>query len=330
MKFFDSSTNSNSNNLEPMGSYAAAVSGTKDYYEISVNINPSAIELVTEVFFEAFECEGVIQAEEKYKDLELIETTNNVAKGYIQFEEEKFAPLDIQKIFYSTRDSLLKLGFTEAELGDWSIKAKKVINQDWSKKWKEHWKPMHVSDKIVVCPTWEECDIQNDEILINLDPGSAFGTGTHATTQLCIQAIEKYMKNGDTVADIGTGSGILAITATKCGASKVIGIDNDPLVIDVAIDNAQINNVFNKIQFSHGTADSVYDKFDFVVANILHNVLAEIMGDLKSIMKQGAFMALSGILDEKQGIVLEAVKKHNLEIVEIMEQENWVAIVVKN
>lgn len=305
----------------------------KDYYEISVSINPCAIELVTDVFFEQFECEGVIQAEEKYKDLELIETTNNIAKGYILFEEEKFAPLDIQKIFYDAREDLIEKGFTEEELGSWSIDAKKVVNQDWSKKWKEHWKPTRASEHIVICPSWEDYALKKDEILIHLDPGSAFGTGTHATTQLCIQAIEKYMKPGDFVADIGTGSGILAIAALKCGASCAVGIDNDPLVIEVAIDNAQVNNALNKIEFKHETADELLkthsEKFDFVAANILHNVLAEIMGDLKALMKTGAYMVLSGILDEKKQVVFDSIEKHGLSVVETLKQENWVAIVVR-
>lgn len=304
----------------------------KDYYEISVKINPSAIELVTDVFFENFECEGVVQAEEKWKDSELIETTHDIAKGYVLFEEEGFAsifsPKNIQEIFTDAKKLLQKRGFSEEELGEWTITAKKVINQDWSQKWKENWKPTHASEHVIICPTWEKCTIKKGDILINLDPGSAFGTGTHATTQLCIRAIEKYMKKDDYVADIGTGSGILAITAIKCGAQKAIGIDNDPLVIDVAVDNAQVNHVFNKIQFSFGTADSLEDEFDFITANILHNVLAQIMGDLKKLMKPDAKMVLSGILDEKQQVVLDAVEEHGLRVIEIMKQENWIGIIV--
>ena len=106
----------------------------KDYYEISVKINPSAIELVTDVFFAQFECEGVVQAEEKWKDLELIETTNNVAKGYVLIEPEDFSPAEIQKIFDEAKNNLKEAGFTDEELGEWSAKAQKIINQDWSKK----------------------------------------------------------------------------------------------------------------------------------------------------------------------------------------------------
>ena len=301
----------------------------KDYFEISVKINPNAIELVTEVFFERFECEGVVQAEEKYKDLELVETTNNIAKGYIRCEEEDFKPSEIQKVFDHAKEELKEEGFTDEELGSWEISAQKVINQDWSQKWKEHWKPTKASDHVIICPSWEECTPQKDEVLVTLDPGSAFGTGTHATTQLCIRAIEKYLKQGDDLADIGTGSGILAITGIKFGAAHAVAIDNDPLVIDVAQDNAQVNGVFNKIDFSCATADMICEQFDFVCANILHNVLAEIMGDLKAIMKPSSYMVLSGILDEKKPIVLEAIENHGLKIVETMTQEQWVGIVVQ-
>ena len=181
----------------------------------------------------------------------------------------------------------------------------------------------------LIRPLGIQCERKKDDILITLDPGSAFGTGTHATTQLCIQAIEKYLKKGDEVADIGTGSGILAITAIKFGAVHAIAIDNDPLVIDVAKDNAQMNCVFNKIDFMHATADMLTEQYDFVCANILHNVLAEIMGDLKNIMKPSGYMVLSGILDEKKPVVLEAIEKHNLKLVETMNQEQWVALVVQ-
>ncbi len=301
----------------------------KDYFEVSVKINPNIIEIVTEVFFENFECEGVVQAEEKYKDLELIETTNNIAKGYIRVEDSEFSISEIQKVFTNAKEELKKEGFTDDELGEWTVTAQKVINQDWSQKWKEHWKPTKASEHVIICPSWEECSHKKDEILITLDPGSAFGTGTHATTQLCIQAIEKYTKNGDDVADIGTGSGILAITAIKFGASHAVAIDNDPLVIDVAKDNAQVNGVFNKIDFSHATADMLTEQFDFVCANILHNVLAEIMGDLKNIMKPQALMVLSGILDEKKHIVYEAIEKENLKVIEELRQDQWVGIVVQ-
>ena len=133
---------------------------------------------------------------------------------------------------------------------------------------------------------------------------------------------------GDTMADIGTGSGILAICAKKFGASSAYGCDNDETVIDVCIENAKINN--EDCTFELKTADLLTEKYNFVCANILHNILAEIMGDLKNIMKPNAKMVLSGILDEKKPVVLDAIHKHGLKIVETLNQDQWVAFVVEN
>ena len=144
-----------------------------------------------------------------------------------------------------------------------------------------------------------------------------------------MKAIEKYLKVGDSMADIGTGSGILAICAKKFGASSAYGCDNDETVIDVCIENSQINGI-KDIEFELGTADMVSEKFDFVCANILHNILAEIMGDLKNLMKPQARMVLSGILDEKKPVVLDAIHKHGLKIVETIRQDQWIAFVVEN
>ena len=163
--------------------------------------------------------------------------------------------------------------------------------------------------------------------MIRLEPGCAFGTGTHQTTQLCMKAIEKYMQKDAKVADIGMGSGILAICAKKFGASYAYGCDNDETVIDVAKENAIKNSA--ECTFELNTADKVNEKFDFVFANILHNVLAEIMGDLKNIMNDNAIMVLSGILDEKKPVVLEAIKKYNLQLIEEAHQDQWVALIVR-
>ena len=146
-----------------------------------------------------------------------------------------------------------------------------------------------------------------------------------------MKAIEKYMPKNCRFADIGMGSGILAICAKKFGAEYVYGCDNDETVIDVAKENARKNlpNYNEGCLFELNTADKITEKFDFVCANILHNVLAQIMGDLKNIMKTGAIMSLSGILDEKKPVVLDAIKRENLEIIEEIHQDQWTSFVVR-
>jgi len=292
------------------------------YYELQIKINPEIEDIVSDICFEYLPCEGVVLAEEAYKDLEMISTTEGTLRVFLT---EK---ADVEHILKEQRELLKSRGLTDDELGSWEFVYSEKENEDWSKKWKEKWDVTHVSDRITVVPDWIEYSPQcEDEIIIKLEPGCAFGTGTHSTTQLCMKAIEKYMPQNADVADIGMGSGILAICAKKFGAKSAYGCDNDETVIDVAKENAQKNNV--KCKFELNTADKLSTQFDFVLANILHNVLAEIMGDLKTIMKDGAYMVLSGILDEKKHVVLEAVKKHNLEIIEEMHQNQWVAIVVR-
>ena len=295
-----------------------------NYFELKISINPEMEEIVSDICFSNFACEGVVLAEEDWKDLEMTATTRGTLKVFLtQLDSNPVEVLKTEREIHKSR------GFTDEELGSWEIQLDEKENQDWSKKWKEKWTVTHVTDKIAVVPSWLEYEPKENEIIITLDPGCAFGTGTHQTTQLCMKAIEKYLKKGDSMADIGTGSGILAICAKKFGANIVYGCDNDETVIDVCIENAEINGV-NDIKFELNTADKLTEKYDFVCANILHNVLAEIMGDLKNIMKPNAKMVLSGILDEKKPVVLEAIEREGLKIIDTIHQDQWVAFVVEN
>ena len=309
-----------------------------NYFELKISINPEMEEIVSDICFSNFACEGVVLAEEDWKDLEMTATTRGTLKVFLT--ELGCNPLEVLK---TEREILKARGFTDEELGTWEIQLDEKENQDWSKKWKEKWTVTHVTDRIAVVPSWLEYEPKENEIIITLDPGCAFGTGTHQTTQLCMKAIEKYLKKGDSMADIGTGSGILAICAKKFGASSVYGCDNDETVIDVCIENARVNGITTPppnplpqgagenipVIFELNTADKLTEKYDFVCANILHNVLAEIMGDLKNIMKPKAKMVLSGILDEKKPVVLEAIEREDLTIVETIHQDQWVAFVVE-
>lgn len=300
------------------------------YYELRLQINPDMEDLISEIFFENFDCEGIVLAEEAYKDLEMISTTEGTLKIFLRneygdsYEDLKY---DVENVLDLHRQEFLSRGLSEDELGSWEFELEEKETEDWSKKWKEQWDVTHVTNKIAVVPDWIEYQPKDDEVIIKLEPGCAFGTGTHQTTQLCMKALEKYMKKGDRVADIGMGSGILSILAKKFGASYVYGCDNDDTVIEVAKENAKKNGV--ECEFELGTADKVHDKFDFVCANILHFVLAEIMGDLKNLMKTGALMSLSGILDEKKQMVIDAYQKEGLELVEEIPQDQWTSFVVK-
>ena len=450
-----------------------------NYYELRISINPEIEEIVSDICFSNFDCEGVVLAEETYKDLVMTATTKGTLRVFLTYLNCN--PIELLK---TERELLKERGFSDEELGSWEVELDEKENQDWSKKWKEKWTVTHVTDRIAVVPSWLNYEPKEGEITITLDPGCAFGTGTHQTTQLCMKAIEKYLKKGDTVADIGTGSGILSICAMKFGAKSAYGCDIDDTVIDVCKENARINgievgeayppleggskspisgwgesqaihkypqshielakdlrnnpteaenilwqylrksnlggvkfrrqqpigdyivdfmsaqnkiiieldggqhnqpeeieydrqrddylvkqgfrviriwnkDIFNNINgvldyilnvindpapkskistlpqgegmpvvFELNTADKITQKFDFVCANILHNVLAEIMGDLKNIMKDDAKMSLSGILDEKKPVVLEAIEREGLKIIDTISQDQWISFVV--
>ena len=208
-----------------------------NYYELRLQINPEMEDLISEIFFENFDCEGIVLAEETYKDLEMVATTEGTLKIFLKNEYgDSYEDLlyDIENVLDLSREEFISRGLTDEELGSWEFVLEEKETEDWSKKWKEQWDVTHVTDKIAVVPDWIEYQPKENEVIIQLEPGCAFGTGTHQTTQLCMKALEKYLKQGDKVADIGMGSGILSILAKKLDASYVYGCDNDETVIDVA------------------------------------------------------------------------------------------------
>ncbi len=294
----------------------------KTYWEFDIEINPVCCDVVCDIVQSEFDCEGIVTAEEKYKNLELIETTENVLKAYIAADS---IDIDSVKNFFKLkRQDIIEKRIFNCDIGSWDVSVYKQENVDWSKKWKENWKPSKISNNIVICPSWET--YSGEETIVTIDPGNAFGTGTHATTQLCVKSYEKYRKNNDIIADIGTGSGILSICAMKLGAIEADAVDTDDTAIETAKINAKINNT--KINFQTAASDILpSNKYDFVFANILHNVLAQIMPDLKRIMKKGAKIVLSGILEGKEDVVLNAIKENRLKLIEKKHQAEWIALI---
>lgn len=272
-------------------------------------------DVISQVLFYEFPCEGVVLEEETFKELR----RTGKAECMRAFFSSYISPETI-------KETILNEIFEEIDL---DISIIQIEDKDWSEEWKKGWMPTKISEKIVIRPTWREYIAKENEIIVDLDPGMAFGTGSHATTQLCVKAMEKYMGTNSIIADVGCGSGILAICGIKLGATNAIAVDNDETVIPVAIDNAKLNKVEANIKFSLGTStDLLGQKFDFVCANILHNVLDVIMNELKQLLKPQAKMVLSGILDEKEHIVQAAIEREGLRLVERLVDGHWVGLVV--
>jgi ribosomal protein L11 methyltransferase len=211
----------------------------------------------------------------------------------------------------------------------------KLEETDWANAWKENYKPFQVGERLWIQPSWLEApDNSPKAIILTLDPGMAFGTGTHQTTQLCLMALEKYIATGDRVLDVGTGSGILAVAAAKLGASEVAALDTDRQAVKAVIENGKINQVSAKIATYLGTLASVSPKrryWDLVLVNILAPVIIELFdqdGLLEFTAENGRFI-LSGIIEEQVVEVERAVLTAGGQIVERMSMGDWVALVVE-
>ena len=204
-----------------------------------------------------------------------------------------------------------------------------VDDTEWNEAWKKYFYPERVGDKIVVKPTWREYEKEEGDIVIEIDPGMAFGTGTHPTTSLCISTLERYVKSGDTVLDVGTGSGILMIAADKLGASRVEGIDIDEAAVEVAIRNLELNGVTSdRYRVVKGNlVDGMKDKkFDIVVPNILAEIILILLKDIKSVLKDSGTVIFSGILGIKKEMVLTAMKENGFITEEVESKGEWVSI----
>lgn len=203
--------------------------------------------------------------------------------------------------------------------------------QDWAESWKAFFYPIKVGKNIVVKPSWREYAAQPDDIIIEIDPGMAFGTGTHATTVMCIQLIEKFIRKGDAFLDIGTGSGILMLAADKLGASRLMGIDSDSVAVSVARENLLKNQTpTDKFQLITGNlVDEVTGRFQLVAANIVADVIIRLLGSIHSVMDKNSILIASGIIDKKREMVEQELSRRGFEIVDVITQEEWVAIAAR-
>ena len=203
-----------------------------------------------------------------------------------------------------------------------------VKDEDWANNWKKYYKAFKISDRVTVCPSWLDQENIDTEFKIILDPGSAFGTGTHETTSMCAEILDEIIKPDCKVLDLGTGSGILAIIAKLLGAGTVEAVDIDKLAVDVAIDNSKVNNC--EIDCYPGELATVKSSdYDIIVANIIADIIAAIAADVPSRLADGGFFVCSGIINTKKDRVLEALDKAGLEVISSRTKNDWCAYVCK-
>lgn len=225
--------------------------------------------------------------------------------------------------------SFLRGRFAELSI-DANITVSGVNEEDWANSWKEYYKPIKIGDKIVIVPAWEKYEQQEGEIIVRMDPGMAFGTGTHETTRLVIKLLEKYIKNGMRVADVGCGSGILAICASKLGAAECKAYDIDPVAVKVANENIKdsgLTNVTCEVSDLLRQVDKS-EPYDVICANIVADIIIRMMPDVGALMNESSVILASGIIVERSQDVISAFDEQGFKIVERIDENGWCALAV--
>lgn len=310
------------------------VNGT--WIEVKVVTKPDALEMVQGIFY-GLDVKGVAIEDPRdilereqgpltwdFADINILEHGGKAAmvKGYFSVED------NMEEIIEYIKSKLIEIKNMGIDIGEGTVEYIKVNEEDWANNWKKYYKPTKIGENIVVKPIWEEYEA-NGEMVIELDPGMAFGTGTHETTRMCVEALEENVKEDTTVFDIGTGSGILAIAAAKLGAKKVIGVDLDPVAVDSAKENVSFNDL-NNIEIIYGNLmDVVTGKADLVVANIIAEIIVVLAEDVKNFLVPGGLFITSGIIRERRDLVETKLKEKGFKIKEVKEQGEWLCVIAE-
>lgn len=306
--------------------------------EISIRTTNEAIEPVSNILHEAGASGVVIEnpldlvkiREDQFGEIYELSPDDYPEEGVII---KAYLPVNsfLAESIEAIKEAINQLLLYDIDIGKNEITVSEVNEEDWATAWKKYYKPVKISDRITITPTWEQYEKTNDkELVIELDPGMAFGTGTHPTTVLSIQAIERYIKEGDYVIDVGTGSGVLSIAAAKLGAAKVQAYDLDDVAVKAATMNVEINKTGHIVKVKQNNllenvAD--YGNVDVIVANILADVIVRMTDDAFKLLKPGGKIITSGIIHSKKNDVKNALKNSGFQLIEIVELEDWLAII---
>ncbi len=287
--------------------------------------NILAADLISNVFYD-FGLQGVVvddpglETEEEWAEDAVARPTRHAVTGY--FHKDKHTDRRCQTLETRLVRLKEKLGFF------YRTSYKELDERDWAHAWKAYFWPQKIGSRIVIKPTWRNYQSDDDDIIIELDPGMAFGTGTHPTTALCISMIETHLRRGDSFLDVGTGSGILMIAAAKLGAGRLCGIDKDDVALEVAGKNLELNRIdpYRYRLAAGNLVAEVNETYRFVVANIFTHVVLELLHDIKRILEARGILICSGIIWENQHSVISEMERIGFEILNREIKEEWVAI----
>jgi len=311
---------------------------TVKWSEISIHTTNEAIEPISNILHEAGASGVVIEdpfelikeRADQYGEIYQLDPSDYPEEGVIikaYLPVNSFLAESIDEI----KEEINNLSSYNIDIGKNQVTVSEVNEEDWATAWKKYYHPVKISERFTIVPTWEEyTPVKSDELIIELDPGMAFGTGTHPTTVMCIQALERTVKKGDTIVDVGTGSGVLSIAAAMLGAEKVTALDLD----EVAVNSAKQNIEWNKVQEivsvrKNNLLDGVKSEADIVVANILAEIILRFTNEAASVVKKGGYFITSGIIQTKKQEVKDALREAGFKIEETIQMEDWVAIIGK-
>lgn len=321
------------------------------WHEITVHTTEMAIEMISNFIHELGA--GGVSIEEsgtlnKKRDTSLGQwyelPLNDIPEGRAVIKGYFVEGTDMENILEQLKISIKQLPEFGIDIGDPTYETRTVDEEDWANAWKQYFKPLRVSDRLTIKPTWEDYTAGPDELIIELDPGMAFGTGTHATTSLCLKTLEKAIRPGVDVIDVGTGSGVLAIAAAKLGARHVLAVDLDPVAVSSAGENSRLNGLESRITvrlsdllqvLREGETEDgsgrlgVRIPVQIVVANILAEILLLFMQDVYDVLETGGLYIASGIIKSKEADVEEALIRHHFDIVERSYDQDWVVFVAR-
>jgi len=300
-----------------------------DWLEIKVFFDSNephlVADLIADVFY-GFRLKGVVvddpelEPEEGWGSDAVRRPERHAVTGYFPMTD---GALDNSRLLESNIRKLGKdIGFTfDLDIG-------RINEEAWAESWKAFFFTEHITDRIVVKPSWRDYMPKPDEIVLEIDPGMAFGTGTHPTTAMCVRQVEKYLEPGNSFLDVGTGSGILMLAAAKMGAKRMLGIDNDEIAVGIARENMQLNLVNPKTyQFHTGhLAETVGGSFEFITANILFDVVMELLDTIHHHLKKNGIFVCSGIIKRNAEAVTDKMISQGYDILKVLTQEDWTCI----
>ena len=314
------------------------------WMKISIKTTTEAVDFISGLFdelgLEGIQIEDNVPISEEDKQAMYIDILPELAPDDGTATVSSYVEPDrnMEQLVENIREGLSELK-EYVNIGEGRIAVEETDDADWIDNWKEFFKPFHVTPDIVIKPTWEPYEEQGeDKLVIEIDPGTAFGTGAHETTKLCILALKKYVNCDTSLLDVGCGSGILSIIGLKLGACRAVGTDIDPAAVTVAVENAGVNGITGE-QYKVYTGDIIkdrslkdeagYEKYDIITANILADVIIPLSGVIKEHMKKGGIFISSGIINTMKDKVEKAILENGLEIIETNEMGDWVSFVAR-